>query len=308
MAPPLDICAQLNSSLGAGNPFTQLSWLDLAETGSTTASSIFIAFRARYRFTSWAAVHQNKPTQLVDIFQSPCLREDNKRSFLDSNISQAIQLMSDIFTGEVAAKVSQKAFMDSKWNKVTPPSVQVQKRKKKRKNIFQCGSHASLEFPPSKPRAPQPQDFGLAPHTRPPPAQEFIVVPRTRCDAWTRIGRERVSFDTHIKPIANWHTPALGSVLHPCPFRVHLSPLAPGADTTPASEPNNVAHTERVTTSIVHVIPLTATSVMQPAPDLFVTRLAALGYDINGPPSYAIATGQAQSHVHVVTHREVIDN
>ncbi|KAG2058706.1 hypothetical protein BDR06DRAFT_968236 [Suillus hirtellus] len=73
--------------------------------------------------------------------------------------------------------------------------------------------------------------------------------------------------------------------------------IAPGTNTTPASEPNNVAHTEHMTTSIVHVILLTATSVM-------VTRLGALGYDINGPPSYAIATSQAQLHVHVVTHQE----
>jgi hypothetical protein len=78
-----------------------------------------VAFKAHFLFTSHATVLKNKPIVLVDNLRSPCLQEKTEKSFLDPNISQAIQVMVDIFTAEVAAKVSQKAFTDAKWNNVT---------------------------------------------------------------------------------------------------------------------------------------------------------------------------------------------
>jgi hypothetical protein len=48
----------------------------------------------------------------------------------------------------------------------------------------------------------------------------------------------------------------------------------------------------------------------QPTHEPFAARLASFGYDVNGPPSYAVATGEVESFVvtrrnYVTTQRDV---
>ncbi|KAG1876359.1 hypothetical protein F4604DRAFT_1680526 [Suillus subluteus] len=172
--PQTETQALEGTSTPAARHMERFSWLDLAH-------SIFVTFEAHYSFSDRANVRRNSPAVLVNTRQSPCLNIADSRKLVDTQVSQAILLMRDMFTSQVAHPISRKVF--KKWNK--PVRTHGVKVKTCTRDFILAPTAASRTTATTSSRGARArphnpaQNISPAPgaRQRPPPARDFILAP-----------------------------------------------------------------------------------------------------------------------------------